>query len=67
MNLPFPQDTETRSEFALRWKTHKAVLATYPTPGARIAGLEKVWKRAREQSLVYIKGAMDEMVLFGAL
>jgi hypothetical protein len=67
MNLPFPQDEETKSEFAARWNKHKAVLATYPSPAARHVALNRTWEKAKAQSLVSITTEADEVVLFGSL
>lgn len=67
MNLPFPTDEETKSAFRKRWDKHQVVLARYPTLGARLAGLEKTWAKAKAQSLVSIKTELDEVVLFGVL
>ncbi len=65
--LPFPQDTETKSEFRARWDKHKSVLAAYPGVGARLAALERTWAKAKATSLVFVRGSQDEMVLFGSL
>lgn len=61
--LPYPNDTERRSHFLLRWVRATKVKRMFPHGTAMQAGME-AWEAARMSSVVSVKTEEDQFLVF---
>lgn len=64
--LPFPRDTESKTEFVARFVSSPRLKVNYPklTPFGRRKMADAHWQEAKLRSEVSIKTSVDEWLLF---
>ena len=66
-DFPRPYDCERQTDFYKRWTANQDVKHKFGTLVNRINAAEQEWKMAKSQSLVSVRTAEDEFLLFGRL
>jgi hypothetical protein len=63
-SYPTPRDSEHKAAYLVRLDRDPAVRSNYPTPTKRRVLAERMWSKAKGQSLVSIATSKGEVLLF---